>query len=61
MDSYCRRRARDVACIGLQRGDNELLLELSSRLIQGQTLVDQLIDQLTESSVECLLTGHDQP
>jgi hypothetical protein len=50
----------EIAFIGAQRGDDELLLELSSGLIQGDSPSHQLIHNLPESPIQILLR-HQHP
>src|SRR5436305_5876846 len=47
--------AAEISLVRLERGDDELALELSPRLLQGEATADQLVYDLVQSSVEILL------
>src|SRR5262249_20617147 len=48
-------RTAEVPLIRLERGDDELPLELPPGLLQGDTAADQLVHDLVQPSVEILL------
>ena len=54
MDSQAARRATVVPVVGAQGGRDELPFEFLTSLLQGQSLADQLIDDLMQSAVVVL-------
>ncbi len=57
MHSNRLSRARQVAFVGPQSSHDELLFELSPGLVQRNPSVDQLIDDLVQTTVQSLFDG----
>src|SRR5947199_5725632 len=55
MDAEGLGGAAEVPPVRLERGDDELLFELPSRLLQGQAATHELVDDLVQAPVEVLV------